>query len=186
VSVHRSDTRASALALVCSLAALAMAVGPAFAAILGSLAPATAAPGDWVVLTTDAGPNDLNVYQSLAAEGSLPAFLQRADPASPGNSCDTPIGTMAWIGGVGTLRFQVPDVPAGGYWVLVLTQGACERFGVGTGILTLTVRPPTAADLSPAVIAVAVATAAAVSVGLLVIRRRRRDRRPRSETHVDA
>lgn len=169
MSSRRPSAQAPFLALVCALALLAVAADPAIAAIQGTLTPATATPGDWVELTTDAGPIDPNVYQSMAAEGPLAAYLQRADPASPGNSCDTPIGTMSWAGGIGSLRFQVPDVPAGAYWVLVLTQGACERFGTGTELLTLTVRPHAATGPSPGIVGGAVAIVVVLTVGALLV-----------------
>jgi hypothetical protein len=175
MSSGRPSAQASLLAAVCALALLAAAAGPVVAAILGTLNPAMAAPGDWVELTTDAGPIDPNVYQSMAAEGPVAVYLQRADPASLGNSCDTPIGTMTWAGGVGSLRFQVPEVPGGPYWVLVLTQGACERFGTRTDLLTLTVRPTTAMRPSPAIVGGAVAIAVVLTVGAVLARRRRKD-----------
>jgi hypothetical protein len=169
----KPDVRISLLAGFLALALTALAAAPAFAAILGTLTPSTAAPGDWVELTTDAGPIDPNVYRTMAAEGPLAAYLQRADPASPGNSCDAPIGTLTWAGGVGTLRFQVPDVPSGAYWILVLTQGACERFGTRTDLLTLTVRPNGATGPPSAIVGVAVAIVVGVTIGALVIRRQR-------------
>jgi hypothetical protein len=171
MSSGRPGAQTSLLAVVCAVALLAATAGPVFAAILGTPTQATAAPGDWVELTTDAGPNDPNVYQSMAAEGPLAVYLQRADPASLGNSCDTPIGTMTWVDGVGSFRFQVPDVPGGPYWVLVLTQGACERFGTRTDLLTLTVRPLAAMGPSPAIVGGAVAIVVVLTVGALLARR---------------
>lgn len=175
MSHHEPVARPTLLAVVCAIALLTTNAAPALAAILGTLAPATARPGDWVELTTDAGLIDPNVYDSLAKAGPEPVFLQRADPASPGNSCDTPIGDMTWTGGVGTLRFQVPDVPPGPYWILATIEGACWRFGTRAGVLTLTVLPGGTKGPSPTLVGAVVAIAAGAIVGALIIRRRRRE-----------
>jgi hypothetical protein len=173
MSPHRPVARALVLAVACALALLAAEAAPALAAILGSLAPPTARPGDWVELTTDTDGGDTNLYASIAAAGPLPVFLQRADPESAGNSCDTRIGAMTWAGGVGTRRFQVPDVPPGTYWILAAVQGSCWRFGDRAGVLTLTVLPGGDAGPSPALLAAMVASVAVVIVGGLMIRQRR-------------
>ena len=113
----------------------------------------------------------------MASGGPLRAFLQRADPASAGNSCDIPIGDMTWAAAVGTVRFQVPDVPPGSYWLLVLSEGACERFGTRAGaLLTLNVLPSEAKGPAPTLVAAVVAFAATICV-LAVVRWRRREGR---------
>jgi hypothetical protein len=168
---HRARARASAVA--CAIFLLAVGATPALAAISGSLAPPSAQPGEWVELTTDAGGGNPNGYAAIAAAGPLRVYLQRADPNSAGNSCDTRIGDMTWAGGVATLRFQVPTVPAGTYWIVADVQGGCWRFGEGAGVLTLTVLPAGDAAPPPILLAAAVAVAAALIVVVLLIRRRR-------------
>jgi len=103
-------------------------------------------------------------------------FLQYADPASAGNSCDIHVGDMTWTGGVGRLRFAVPDVRPGTYWILADVQGVCWRFGDRVGaLLTLSVLPRAVTELSPALVAgVASAVAVMVVTGAILFRRRRR------------
>lgn len=150
---------------------LAIGVAPALAAMNGRLTPTSARPGEWVELTTDAG-GDRNLYAPIAAAGALPVFLQRAAAQSAGNSCDTPIGDMTWVGGVGTLRFQVPAIDPGTYWILAAVQGGCWRFGDGTGVLTLTVLPSVKTDaLLPLLGGAAVGAAGIIVLGLLLRRR---------------
>lgn len=114
---------------------------PAAAAVLGSLAPAAARPGDWVVLSTISGGGPANLYEPLARSGPLPIFLQRADNNSSGNVCEIGIGALEWAGATGSLRFEVPELPPGSYWVLASVQGQCWRFGNGKGVLVLSILP---------------------------------------------
>jgi hypothetical protein len=157
-----------------TIVALAMAAGPALGAIDGSVDPASARPGDWVELTTSSGTCCPTAYASIAAAGPTPLFVQRADPSSSGNACDTHVGDLTWTNGVGRARFQVPDVPPGSYWLLITVQGACWRFGDATGVLALTVLP--AADRGPVPVLILLGIGAglvAVVAGVIASRRRR-------------
>ncbi len=156
------------------LALLVAGAAPVFAAIDASVAPAAARPGDWVELTTDSGVGGTEVYAAIAAGGPTPVYLQRADPSSTGNLCDTTIGAMTWASGVGTLRFQVPDVGPGPYWITASIQGACWRVGdLSNGVLVLTVLPG-ATPWLPLVLITGTAAIALLLVGLAVVRRVRR------------
>jgi len=172
VTGHRRARLPAAVA-TCVVVLLAIAAPPALAAILGRLSPSSAQAGEWVELTTDAGVGGQNVYADLAASGALPLFLQGADSASAGNACDTPIGDMTWTDGRGTLRFQVPAVPPGAYWVTASVQGACWRFGDRSGVLTLTVTPGGNAGVPLPLVGAGVAAAAAAASAALQLRRRR-------------
>ncbi len=104
---------------------------------------------------------------------ALAAILGRLSPSSAGNACDTPIGDMTWTDGRGTLRFQIPAVPPGAYWVTASVQGACWRFGDRSGVLTLTVMPGGNAGVPLPLVGAAVAAAAAAASAVLLLRRRR-------------
>lgn len=159
------------LAAGCGLALLAAGAAPAFAAIDASLAPTTARPGDRIVLTTAGGVGGTEVYATIAAGGPTPMYLQRADPLSAGNSCDATIGAMTWASGVGTLRFQVPDVAPGPYWIMAAIQGACWRVGdPSNGVLLLTVLPGGTPGLLLLLVTGTVATALLL-VGVVLVRR---------------
>ena len=81
---------------------------------------------------------------------------------------------MTWSGGIGTLRFQVPEVPQGTYWILVLNEGACERFGTREGgVLELSVIPDGGKAPSLVLVTVVVAIGAALAVGAVIFRLRR-------------
>lgn len=166
--------RRLAAAVAMAVFLFALATGSAFGAILGSLDPSSAHPGDLVDLTTDTGTGGPDLYANLAEAGPDPLWLQRADPTSPGNACDLRVGDLTWADGVGHARFRVPDVQPGSYWVLATVQGACWRFGDQTDVLTLTVLAPVDSGPSPVLLAVAVGALVvlAVSGGILVRRRR--------------
>lgn len=159
-----------------ALLLLGLSAAPVLAAILGALDRPVADPGDWVELTTVTGDGTSDPYSLLAASGPLPVFLQRADESSFGNSCDLRIGSLVWSGGVGTLRFRVPETPPGDYWVLAEVQGQCWRFGNVAGVLTLSVRggPGTVPQaVLPLAVAAAIGFAAAAVAAHRAIRRRR-------------
>lgn len=176
VTDHHLVGRIPLLALACAFVCLAVNTAPAFAAIDGSLVPSMASPGDWIQLTTVTYA-DPSVYASVAAGGPDPVFLQPADPASTGNACDTPVGSMTWTDGIGTLRFQVPEVSAGTYWILAMVQDECWRFGGGTGVLTPTVLPGGDRGASPVLLGSLGAIVVAVLIGgAMVLRRGGRSR----------
>jgi hypothetical protein len=171
-----NSMRLSALAAAAAMAVfvLALAAGSVFGAILGSLDPSSAHPGDWVELTTDPGTGGPDVYASIAEAGPDPLWLQRADPNRSGNECDLRVGDLTWASGVGHARFQVLDVQPGSYWLLATVQGACWRFGDQAGVLTFTVLPPVDSGPSPVLLTVAIGAliVVVVSGGILVRRRR--------------
>lgn len=171
MSVTLITRRRWRVAVVCGLALFVVESTMAFGAIDASLIPAAARPGDWVQLTTDSGVGGAEVYAAIAAGGPTPMYLQRADPTSTGNSCNTPIGAMTWASGVGTLKFQVPDVGSGPYWITATIQGACWRVGdPSNGVLVLTVLPG-ATPWLPLVLLTGMAAIALLLVALVVVRR---------------
>lgn len=165
------QTRAWAAAVAWGIFLLATGVAPVLAAVNGRLEPGSARPGEWVELTTVDG-GDPNVYAPIAAAGPLPVFLQRASQ-SAGNGCDTPVGAMTWADGLGTLRFQVPPVDPGTYWILAAVQGACWRFGDGAGVLTLTVLPSAGSSVSLPLLGAIIGGAAMVVAAILLVRHSR-------------
>lgn len=108
--------RAIIVAVAAALLAVAVTAGPALGAILATLSPRSARPGDWVDLTTDPGIGGADVYATIASGGPDPLWLQLADPTSPGNACSIPVGQLTWTNGVGHAHVQVPDVAPGSYW----------------------------------------------------------------------
>jgi hypothetical protein len=167
--------RAWAAAAAWSIFLLATGVAPVLAAVNGRLEPGSARPGEWVELTTVDG-GDPNVYAPIAAAGPLPVFLQRAATQSAGNGCDTPVGSMTWADGLGTLRFQVPPVDPGTYWILAAVQGGCWRFGDGAGVLTLTVLPSAGGGVSLLILVGAIVGGAAMVVAAILLVRHSRPR----------
>ena len=171
MSVTLITRRRWRVAVVCGLALFVVESTMAFGAIDASLIPAAARPGDWVQLTTDSGVGGAEVYAAIAAGGPTPMYLQRADPASTGNSCNTPIGAMTWASGVGTLKFQVPTWDQGRTGS---RQRSKVRAGVwatpSNGVLVLTVLPG-ATPWLPLVLRPGMAAIALLLVALVVVRR---------------
>ncbi len=166
-------------AVAIAIVALAATVGPALAAIVGSVDPSSGGPGEWVELTTSSGTGGPSAYAEIAQAGPTPVFLQLADPASTGNACTTRVGDLTWTSGVGRARFQVPEVKPGEYWLLITVQGACWRFGDATGVLVLTILPTgNGGPLSlPVLLAIGVALATVVAGVIVGLRRRSRPSR---------
>jgi len=159
---------ASGLALV----GLLLAAEPVLGAISGSVTPSAARPGDWVTLMTDA-PAGSQTYANLAAGGSLPIYLQSATASYAGNLCTLGVGSLTWRDGVGTLRFQVPAIPADTYWFMAAIQGGCWRFGSAQGILSLAVQPGDPSGLPAAAIPIAALALTGLLVATILVARRR-------------
>jgi hypothetical protein len=99
------------------------------------------------MLTTDDSYRP-GAYSDLAKQAQS-LYLQRtSDSAYPcGASGQVRLGALSWNGGVGTLIFSVPRVPAGDYRFRIEVDGGCWTIGGRSGPLVLKVVKPNSQGL---------------------------------------
>jgi len=154
----------------------------AAAAIVGSLTPDEAQPGDRVTLTT----------QGLAGQTQIVYLISTADfekqIARFGRQvCNTArqsaLGSFTWSGETGSLTFTVPDLEAGQYYFQVHVRNVspdCWRIGGQSGPLMLTVlagtgsrETPGPSPVHPLVALLLIAVAAGATALIATLTRRR-------------
>ncbi len=123
---------------------------PALAAVVATLSPTTARPGDVVTLTTlewvSAGP----VY--LVSTDDFQAEITKFG----GQVCGAPeqhdLGRLTRKSDTGSLSFRLPDVPKGDFYFELQVQKGCWRIGAagGGGPLVLSVADHTPGSTPPA------------------------------------
>lgn len=170
------------------MALAVLPASPVFAAIVARLSSPHGRVGDVVVLTTD----DVNRTWDYSGLSALPpqavyivptarfdAELQAAGRiASCGSASSSLLGYLRWQGNTGRLRFTIPAVEGGEYYVLLhlATEGQCWRIGGPPGSsLVLTVGdqpalpapsdPPAAAKVPPPTTAVPPTTIPLILLG---------------------
>jgi len=150
------------------------------AAIIGSVTPSEARPGDRVTLTVQgfAGQTQ-TVY--LISTSDFERQIARFGRQVCNTAGQTALGSFTWSGDTGSLTFTVPDVAAGQFYFQVHVPKIspdCGRIGGASGPLPLTVLAGTgqeAAGRSPVNPLAPFVLIAAVSVGTwLIVRLTRR------------
>ena len=166
-----AGTRLMRRVLLASGAAVALAVlaaSPAFAAIAAKLSSPYGRAGDAVVLTTD----DVNRtwdYSGLVVAPPQAVYMvpvARFDAevraagriVSCGSASASLLGYLRWQGNTGRLRFRIPEVERGEYYVLLqlATEGQCWRIGGPPGsplVLTVDDQPAIPVTSDPTIAA---------------------------------
>jgi hypothetical protein len=137
--------------LACVVALSVCGAASAAAAIDGGFTVSQSQPGDRVTLSAQ-GPAGQTETVYLISTADFEGQIAR----SGRQVCKTPgqyaLGSFTWKGGIGSLTFTVPNVPAGRYYLQVKVRNVspdCWRIGGQTGPLVLTVIASTGARDMP-------------------------------------
>jgi hypothetical protein len=131
----------AALTLSGAVALILATATSAAAAIIGTVAPAEAHPGDRVTLTVQ-GPAGQTQTVYLISTADFEKQIARLGRQVCNTAGQSSLGSFSWSGETGSLTFTVPKVPPGHYYVQVQVRNVspdCWRIGGQSDALLLTV-----------------------------------------------